>query len=101
MFYGNKIAVQIDKAVSGTLTHRNNALFGNRSDYVGAVGAGMGDLSQDPLLDKLQIPWAPLPNSPLRCAADQPVAPAADCFRRPRVPRAGIGCVQVVGGNPP
>lgn len=100
VIYGNKVGVELNRVPMGSLVNRNNALFQNTTNYSLAATAGMGDLTADPQLDVTRTPWAPLPTSPLRGAADPTLAPSTDYFGRPRLPSPDIGCVQYTAVPP-
>jgi hypothetical protein len=82
---------------SGTgmnVTHQNNALWGNVTNYSGTVGDGVGYVKSDCLLDTTGPAPTLKQGSPCRGAGDTSVSPASDFFGVSRGTPADIGAVE-------
>jgi hypothetical protein len=77
-----------------TFTHRNNAFFGNTTNYGGAATPGAGYVTTDPLMNELSTPPSLKPGSPCRGAADPILAPTVDFWGVTRSKKFDIGAVQ-------
>jgi len=94
LIVSNGVGINIGSGT--TFTHRNNALFGNTTNYAGAATPGTGYVTTDPLMNEFSTPPGLKPGSPCRGAADPLAAPEVDYWGITRSLKFDIGAVQTV-----
>jgi hypothetical protein len=96
-YWNNVIAKSMGNGVNiqspVTVTHGNNALWGNMTNYAGLAVAGAGYVTSDCNLDT-HSPPAPGAGSPCKHAGDVTHAPAVDYYDVTRSSPVDIGAVE-------
>lgn len=84
----------VDLIAGSTVTHGNNGLFGNVSNYASTAVDGAGYVKADLMLDKSTTPPSLKPGSPCVGSGDRTNAPSFDYWGNSRATSVDIGAVQ-------